>query len=183
MPRLLILVAIAALAACTTYGSVGLESRKIASLYSVSPQIQWNRYTDGDLEVWTVDGPLLDSLQFTSALGDGDSLYEIEGQEQMPRFRGNMSESEVMEFVVDSFAAVGAQKVEPTGLAPASFGQRPGFRFDLAYQSGDGLDKLGSVLGTLNDGKLYLIIYTGAAQYYYPKYKQAVEALFASIKI
>src|SRR5262245_11992667 len=184
MPRLLaILLAVAALAACTTYGSVGLENRKIAGVYSVSPQIQWNRYTDGDLEVWTVDGPLLNALQFTSALGDGDALYDIAGREEMPRFRSNMSESEVMEFVVDSLAAAGAQKVEETGLAPASFGQRPGFRFDLAYQSGDGLDKLGSVLGMLKDGKLYLIIYTGAAQHYYPKYKAAVEALFASIQI
>jgi hypothetical protein len=177
------LFALLALAACTTYGSVGLERHKIADLYSVNPQIQWNRYTDGELEVWTVDGPLLNSLQFTPALADGDPLYRIEGRDEVPRFRSNMSESEVMEFVVDSFAAAGAQKVEAIGLAPAPFGQRSGFRFELTYQSGDGLDKLGSVIGMLLDGKLYLIIYTGAAQHYYPKYKPTVEALLASIQI
>jgi hypothetical protein len=130
-----------------------------------------------------VDGPLLNSLLFTPALADGDPLYEIDGREEMPRFRSKMSESEVMEFVIDSFAAAGAQKIEAIGLAPAPFGQRSGFRFDLTYQSGDGLDKLGSVVGMLTEGKLYLIIYTGAAQHYYPKYKPTVEALLASIQI
>ena len=123
------------------------------------------------------------SLQFTSALADGDALYDLPGREEVPRFRANMSESEVMEFVVDSLAAAGAQKIEASGLAPAPFGPRPGFRFDLAYQSGSGLDKLGMAIGTLKDGELYLIIFTGAAQHYYPKYKPAVDALFASIQI
>jgi hypothetical protein len=183
MPRLAALAVLVVLAACSTFSTVGTERHEIANFYSVAPQTQWNRYTDGDLEVWTVDGPLLDSLQFTSALADGDALYELPGREEVPRFRANMSESEVMEFVVDSLAAAGAQKIEATGLAPAPFGPRPGFRFDLAYQSGSGLDKLGMALGTLEDGKLYLIIFTGAAQHYYPKYKSSVDALFASIQI
>jgi hypothetical protein len=183
MPRLVALAVLAALAACSTFSSVGTERRKIADLYTVAPQIQWNRYTDGDLEVWTVDGPLLDSLQFTAALEDGDELYDIPGREEVPHFRANMSESEVMEFVVDSLAAAGAQKIEATGLAPAAFGPRPGFRFELAYQSGNGLDKLGMAKGMFAEGKLYLIIFTGAAQHYFPKHKPSVEALFASIQI
>jgi hypothetical protein len=181
--RLSLLLAIVNLAACTTYGSVGVERRTIAGLYSVAPQIEWNRYSDGDLEVWTVDGPLLNALQFTSAIEDGARLYRIENREEVPRFRSTMSESEVMEFVVDSFAAAGAQTVEAKGLAPAQFGSRPGFRFGLSYQSGDGLDKLGTAIGMLTDGKLYLILYTGATQHYYPKHKATVEALFASIQI
>ena len=187
MPRLvaslLMAAMLAALAGCTTYGTVGLERHKIADFYSVDPQIEWNRYTDGKLEVWTVDGPLLDSLQFTGAIADGDPLYLISGKEEVPRFRHNMSESEVMEFVVDSFAAAGAQKIEAIGLAPAPFGPRPGFRFDLAFQSDNGLDRLGTVIGTMKDGELYLIIFTGAAQHYYSKHKPAVDALFASIQI
>jgi hypothetical protein len=183
LQRLSLLLAIVSLAACTTYGSVGVERRTIAGLYSVAPQIEWNRHADGDLEVWTVDGPLLNSLQFTSAIEDGDRLYRVEDREEVPRFRSTMSEGEVMEFVVDSFAAAGAQKVEATGLVPAQFGSRPGFRFDLSFQSGDGLDKLGTVIGMLIDGKLYLILYTGAAQHYYPKHKPTVEALFASIQM
>jgi hypothetical protein len=94
-----------------------------------------------------------------------------------------MTESEVMEFVADSFAAAGAQKIETRNLAPAPFGPLAGFRFDMTFQSENGLDKLGTVLGTLKDGELYLIIYSAAAQHYYPLHKPAVEKLLASIQI
>jgi hypothetical protein len=186
MPRLAALAPLAVLAwlgGCGAYGSIGLERREIAEYYSVAPQIRWNRFSQGDIEVWTVDGPLLDSLQFSSAIEEGDALYDIAGREELPLFRADMSEGEVMEFVVDSFASAGLQKVEAGGLAPASFGSRPGFRFDLAYQSAEGLDKLGTVLGMLADGRLYLIIYTGAAQHYFPMHKPTVEAVLASIQI
>jgi hypothetical protein len=94
-----------------------------------------------------------------------------------------MSENEVMEFVVDSLAAIGMQKVEASGLRPSPFGPSPGFRFQLAFQSADGLDMLGSVVGTMRNGSLYLIIYSGAALHYYPKHNSTVEAVIASIQI
>jgi hypothetical protein len=186
MPRLAAilaaLVALAWLAACAVYSSVGLERRKMADFYTVAPQIEWNRYKDSRFESWTIDGPDLDNVLFTEPLGDGDVLYHFPGREDMPQFRHNMSESEVMEFVVDSLAAAGAQKVEALNLAPVPFGSRPGFHFDLTFQNSSGLDKLGSVIGTMKDGKLYLILYTGAAQHYFPKYKPTVDALFASVQ-
>jgi hypothetical protein len=181
--RLLAFAALTGLAACGVYGSVGLERREIAGYYSVDPQIEWSRYSDGGMEVWTVDGMFLDSLQFTAALENGDKLYDISGKEDVPLFRSNMTESEVMEFVADSFAAAGAQKIETRNLAPAPFGPLAGFRFDMTFQSENGLDKLGTVLGTLKDGELYLIIYSAAAQHYYPLHKPAVEKLLASIQI
>jgi hypothetical protein len=187
MPRipfaLIALAALIGLTACSVYSSAGLERRKIADFYTVAPQIEWSRYKDGKFEIWTVDGPDLDAVHFTEALADGDVLYLVQGREDVPRFRHNMSESEVMEFVVDSYAAAGAQKVAALNLTPAPFGSRPGFRFDLAFQNTSGLDKLGSVIGTMKDGKLYLILFTGAAQHYFPKYKPTADALFASIRI
>jgi hypothetical protein len=187
MPRipsaLIALAALAWLAACSVYSTVGLERRKIADFYTVAPQIEWNRYTDGKIEVWTIDGMDLDSLHFTQALGDGDALYLIQGREEVPRFRHNLSESEVMEFVVDSFTAAGGQRVEARNLAPAPFGPLPGFHFDFTFQTASGLDKLGTVIGTMKEGKLYLILFTGAAQHYFPKHKPSVDALFASIQI
>jgi len=178
-----VLAAAAALAACAGgFEPVGMERQRIAGLYSVAPQIAWSRQEDNRIEYWTIDGPTLDLLQFTPALKDGDSIYKVEGRENMPRYRKSMSESEVLEFVVDSLAAIGQQKIEATGLRPSPFGPLPGFQFELAFQSSSGLDMLGSVVGTIKDDGLYLIMYTGAALHYYPKHKATVDSVIASIQ-
>jgi hypothetical protein len=177
-----LLAAVVAFSGCGGFNPVGMERQRIAGAYSVAPQAAWSRQKENNIDYWTIDGPTLDLLQFTSAVKDGAALYQIEGRQEMPRYRRPMSENEVMEFVVDSLAALGAQKIEPSGLRPAAFGPWPGFRFDLSYQTADGLDMLGSVLGTVKDGDLYLIIYTGAAQHYYPKHKPSVEAVISSIQ-
>jgi hypothetical protein len=185
MKRLiLVLAAAACLGGCAGgFEPVGMERQRIAGLYSVEPQSAWSRQEDNRIEYWTIDGPTLDLLQFTPALKDSDSLYKIEGRENMPRFRQAMSESEVMEFVVDSLAAIGVQKIEASELRPSPFGPLPGFRFDLAFQSAGGLDMLGTVVGTIKGKDLYLIIYSGAALHYYPKHKSTAEAVIASIQI
>jgi hypothetical protein len=93
-----------------------------------------------------------------------------------------MSENEIMEFVVDSLTNMGAQNIEARDLRPSPFGPWPGFRFELVFQSASGLDMLGSIAGTVRDDKLYLIIYSAAAQHYYPKHKPTVDALISSIQ-
>jgi hypothetical protein len=45
------------------------------------------------------------------------------------------------------------------------------------------LEYEGFVVGTRIEETLYLISYSGARQYYFPKYKQAAEKLIASIRI
>lgn len=184
MKRLLFIVAAAtALAACAGgFEPVGSDRLKIAGLYSVAPQVAWSHQEDRGFEYWTIDGPPLDLLQFTPALKDGDSLFPSEGRENMPRFRPTMSENEVMEFVVDSLAVVGAQNIKASDLRPNQFGPMPGFRFEITFQSTSGLDMLGSIVGTIKDDSLFLIIYSGAAQHYYPKHKPTVEAVISSIQ-
>ena len=117
--RLLAFAALAALAACGQYGSVGLERRDIADYYSVDPQIDWSRYNDGGMEVWTVDGVFLDALQFSAALENGDKLYDISGKDDVPLFRSNMTESEVMEFVAD--ALIGLDSGAKADLTQCAF--------------------------------------------------------------
>ena len=79
----------------------------------------------------------------------------------------------------DSFMkGTGAQTIH---LRPFKFGNHPGFRFELSFLSQEGLEYEGFVVGTIKDDKLYLICYTGTRQYYYPKYKESVEQIIASI--
>ena len=159
------------------------------------------------MEVWTVDGPNLAALYFLNGVKDGDTLFGAPGDEQsIPRFYKYMTPTEVMELVVASLAAsntrtqpeldaiagrraiirtdqIIATMVETTGLRPIDFGSHPGFRFDLAFRTGQGLKEAGFVIGAVLEEKLYLIIYTAARAHYYDKYKQQVERLVASIQV
>ena len=78
---------------------------------------------------------------------------------------------------------IGAAMVKSKNLRPAAFGKLPGFRFDLSFLSPEGLERDGIVVGTIHEDKLYLILYLGAREYYYPKYRDQVEELIASVSV
>jgi hypothetical protein len=46
----------------------------------------------------------------------------------------------------------------------------------------DGLNKYAIVAGAVIGEKLHLIIYSGARMHYFPKYRDAVEGIIASIQ-
>lgn len=204
----IILAVVLAIAGCTRhYTLVEPERRTIADFYTVDPQIPWSRATSGHMEVWTVDGPNLAAVYFLNGVKDGDTLFRVRGDKQsIPRFRKYMTPTEIMELVVASLASskVGAEPeldaiaggraivrtdqiiatmVEAVGLRPINFGGHPGFRFDLAFRTGQGLKEAGFVVGTVFEDKLYLIIYTAARAHYYDKYKESVERLVSSIQV
>ena len=77
----------------------------------------------------------------------------------------------------------GAGEVQASKLRPAQFGSVPGFRFDLTFLSKSGLEMDGLVAAAVIEDKLYLILYTGARIHYYPKYRDHVEQLLASIEM
>lgn len=198
LPALLLVMI---LSACgSQYSLVETKRRDIGQAYSVEPQIEWStqvikvpsepgekeRVTSAfhKYEVWTVDGGQLESLLLYMGLRDGDPLFPKTGLEKQkfPLFRGTMQASEVTEFVVDSLSRLGNSEVEAKNLRPADFGALPGFRFELAYLSKTGLAFDGMAVGVVNEGVLYMILFTGAHGYYFPKYRDAVERLFDSVQ-
>jgi hypothetical protein len=170
-----------AFTACAHYNLVEPVKRDIGSTYSVEPQISWSRSTQDKLEIWTIDGPSLEAIHFFDGIGDGQTLFagQETQKEKLPRFKKNMTASEVLELVADSIIAPGARSpigpnlkgvgVRATRLRPYKFGNHPGFRFELSFLSKEGLEYEGFVVGAIKDDKLYLICYSGTRQYYYPK--------------
>lgn len=184
MKRAAILIAAVLLVvACGRYGLVEPERQEIGGLYTVDPQIAWSKRRDGGVELWTVNGPDLEAVRFFKGLEDKDVLLKEGDRDKLPRFRKDMTASEVMEFVVDSLIVAGVNRVEATDLRPAPFGKLDGFRFELAFVTDAGLEYEGLVVGTVVDEALHLIMYTGAREHYYAKYKDEVERLIASIEM
>ena len=171
--------------ACTHYSLVEPRPRKIdAQLGTVDPQIPWSRIEKGKIEIWTVDGPTLQAVRFYKGMKDGDALLPIHGDEgEIPVYRRDMRATEVMEFFVDSLIAaerlgwrepnLTAGRIAAENLRPYDIRGQQGFRFEIRFAAGNGLEYEGFVVGTRIEDRLYLISYSGTRQYYYPKYKQA----------
>ena len=202
-------LAVLSVTGCAThYTLVEPERRLMGNLYTIEPQRSWNRSLEGKVEVWTVDGPLLEAVRFINGLEDGQTLLEEGGKDpKMPRFRAHMTATEVQEFFVGSVksiagdtdtamiargwvpsagvraANINASTLQAANLRPAKFGRLSGFRFDISFLSREGLERAGMVIGVIHKDKLYLIVYTAAREYYFPRYKGDVEQIFASIRV
>jgi len=168
---------------CATYSLVEAKRTAIGDLYTVDPQISWSSASQGKTDTWTVDGPFLQAVHFVKGLEDGELLFKGGDEEKRPKFKKHMTPSEIMEFLVDSLSAIGAQNVQTVNLRPERFGDVPGFRFEMIFTSNEGLEKQGLVIGTIMKEQLHLIIYAGTRAHYYPKHKEHVERMIQSISL
>jgi len=114
--RIAILCTCFVLAACQSYSLISADRVTIGGAFSVDPQVDWNKTKTLGIEMWTVDGPRLQTLHFAAGIGEGDPLYDLPGKQEdetMPTFRKSLGLSELVEFVTSSMARVGAEKVQP----------------------------------------------------------------------
>ena len=206
-PMILLLIVLLFIGGCTHYTAVPAERRAIGDLYSVKSNVAWSQADEGGIQVWTINGPLLEALRFVT-LNDGDPLFPSTDKDaKLPRFRAHMTPNEVVEFFVASLKSVSGGvdthqlakgMVQPAGiragsinagsidvknLRPADFGRLPGFRFDFSFLSKEGLERQGLAAGTIYEGKLLLMVYTGTREYYFEKHKQDVETIFSSVEL
>ena len=177
-----VLLAVLVTGCATAYTLVEPRRTAIGDVYTVEPQIPWSARKAGKRELWTVDGPALQAIRFINGLVDGEPLFEGGGKEKRPTFRKTMAATEIMEFVVDSLALAGLEKIETTGLRPEQFGGSQGFRFDMSFVTRQGLEGQGTVVGAVLKEKLHLIIYSGTRAHYYPKHKEHLERIIQSIR-
>jgi len=172
---------------CTQFTLVEAKRQAIGNAYSVAAQRPWNRLKEGNVELWTADGPGLESLRFYAGLKDGERLFKPRAgssdEETLPKYRSDMTVTEIMEFVVDSLTRSGASQVEGHDLRPAAFGSAEGFRFELSFASATGLHYRGAALGAVVEDRLDLIIYSRTELYYFPRYRDDTERLFTSIQL
>ena len=175
-----LLATLLALGGCTAYNLIEPTRVNIGRLYSVEAQRTWSRVVQRGVELWTVDGPLLQAVRFFD-VHDGDSLLPVLGDRALPEFRTSMTASEVQEFVADTVAALGGARVETRDLEPLVFGSWPGFRFELGFVNEDGLEMDALVAGAVHDQRLHLIVYTGARLHYFERYRGHVERLIGSV--
>lgn len=185
---LLLLVSLL-MAGCVMVTLIEPKPTSIGGAYTVEPQIRWASVpARPGLELWTVDGSALDAITFVKGLADGEVLLRgaIQGstpEDKRPKFRAQMTPSEIVELVVDSYALYGHQKIETSNLRPAKFGTADGFRCDMSWVTRSGLEMQALLAGAVVKGKLQLVIYSGTRAHYFPKYRDDIERVLRSVQL
>ncbi len=160
---------------------------------SLNSNLRWNQFGDSRMRFWTLDGGMLNDLRIFADVKPGEHLFlaakgRAERHGEGLLFRADMSELEVQELFVDALKRYDAVNVSASGLRPAKLGNRAGFRFELAFESGSGLS-LGNrgglkykamVLAETQGGTLSYLYFDAPAEYYFDRDKAAIEQIFVT---
>jgi hypothetical protein len=182
-----------ALAGCTAVSEIRPHERVVINgSLAVEPPQSWSQVTTfsiygAQVVVWTKDGPELNKLCFVGGLEDNNSIHaDRPGKPPEPRFRSNMTPTEVMELFEAAYSRPVSTPVifNTHGLRPARFGDLDGFRFDYSFvDQADEVERKGIAVGAIHKGKLYLLFYHGARIHYFGKNLPEVETIIRSVKL
>ncbi len=185
--RMLLAALLVSTAGCAPYSLV--EAGKpvtVGKTLTVSPQIAWANANSPNVDgtVWTADGTGLDAMMFFTGIEPGKPLIKADGvaKKELRRYRANMLPDDVMELLVSNIATLGFRQIATANLHPAAFGGDQGFRFDLTFVTQNGLKMKGTALFAQKAGKLDLILFYAADEYYYGRYSDTVERLFSTVR-
>ncbi|MCA1654113.1 MAG: hypothetical protein ABR588_12425 [Sphingomicrobium sp.] len=200
MRRILLAAALAAsLSGCAGVGGPGfgsgyslIRAREHAvgdHTLIVTPAQEWNRQSTiifddiRQVEDWTQNGPVLDSLSFVSGLKDGKSIVRQwrKADQQVPRFRSSMTAPEVAAMLETFYRTrAGTLEFKTLALAPRPFLGGNGFQLDFDHLDGDELWRRGRAVGAVVDGRLYLILLDAARSHYFntelPEFENVVRS-------
>ena len=161
------------------------------SMSVVAPR-PWNRHRPiffediRQVEDWTLNGPLLDGMSFVTGLKNGKSLIRQRrtASQQVPVFRSNMTPPEIAAMIESLYRVRGGSVDYRTlSLQPRPFLGTNGFQLDYEHLDEDELWRRGRAVGTVIDGKLYLILLDAAKSHYWDATLPDFEAVVASAQL
>lgn len=190
MNRIFVCTLVILIAGCAPYAlkKPGENQAGPLQFETTSPWNKMTQYRPGkDVEVWTSDGQLLNSMMIFKGVADGNTLFRtLRKADPMPEFRTDMLPQEIVDLVVDSLTKhYGDGKVIMTAeaLAPLMFADKQGFKFELSFTNENGLNYLGKCAAAVVDEELFMLIYTGTKLYYFDKHASEFEQIVGSMSL
>jgi hypothetical protein len=202
--KLALLGATLALSACSSMGGDGgygisdYSMVRVQRVYvgddsmSVTAPRPWNRHRAiffediRQVEDWTLNGPLLDGISFVTGLQNNKSLIRQRrtANQQVPLFRSNMTPPEIAAMLESLYRVRGgAVDFRTLSLQPRPFLNTDGFQLDYEHLDSDELWRRGRVVGTVVNGRLYLILLEAAKSHYWDVTLPDYEAIVASARL
>jgi hypothetical protein len=188
------LLAAALLAGCASqFTLVEPQRQTVGGVISVEPGMKWNKLGrsnyKGKVEVWTLDGPTLNTLLFFTGVPDGEPLFvrasvDQSKVEKPPVFRSNMNPLEIQE-LLEATARRYFQTTlaEERNLRAESIADGRGFRFETRMVGRDEVERAGVFAGTVRNGKLYGAWFQGAKLHYFQRYVPEFDRIVASARL
>jgi len=178
--------ALLVLAACQTFNlAESGKSVQLAKAFSITPARDWNLLVNGQVQIWTIDGPILQRMRVFNGIENGKPLVDALSADQdkkPPVFESSMTPIEIRDLFVATIARVDQFNLETSELRPEAVADESGFRFEYNYTDKNGVDKRGFVLATIRNDRLYLFDYEAVALYYYDRYLDDAEQLVKSLR-
>jgi len=190
----LALGAAALLAGCATpYSLVEPKRRTVEGVISVQPGMRWNKLESpnvaGHVEVWTLDGTVLNTLVFFTGVHDNEPLFVRSDvkpgrEEKPPVFRASMNPLEVQELLEATIARLFRTTLaEGRSLRAQTIDGGRGFRFETRMVGRDEVERWGAFVGTVRKGRLYGAWFQGARLNYYERYLPEFDRIVDSAKL
>lgn len=192
------------LSACSSLGGgseYGISSYQMVRVHrvqvgdgslSVAAPRPWNRHRSGffedirEVEDWTLNGPILDSMSFVTGLKSGRYLVRQRksSDQQVPKFRDDMTAPEIAAMIESLYRVRGGTvEFRTSSLAPRPFLGANGFQLDYEHLDSDELWRKGRVVGAVINGRLYLVLLDAARSHYYDSTMPDFEAVVASARL
>lgn len=179
------LAATAVLTACAAITLAPAGAYKAQSGYSVTLARPWSDLTGAGMQpqgvkLLTVDGVALNQL-YVAVIAPGGSLARPADRDTpRPTYRADMSDTEMVEFVIDSLATFGYLEPTSDALRPQQLAGQPGVRFEISTRTQPGLNVSGTALVARSGDALHLLLFIAPSEHYYGAYAQEIDALFTS---
>jgi hypothetical protein len=186
--RIVFLAALTAfLTACASSGGSLQKAGAAADVYGmvIQSELNWSRIKLPRQELWTIDGPGLNSLNIIPDTKPGEHVFHLAKEKKSrpdgPWFRTGMRPDELRDVILDAIREQGWADVDSSGFRPHAFAGVSGIRFDVRQTSPEGLRYQGSVGAFERNGRLTVLYWKAPEEYYYGRDVQAVNRLIDSI--
>ena len=187
MHAMIIVMLAAMLAACTSGGPlVTPGTQRIGSNLTIDAGMEWTRSQGSREQLWTIDGPQLNSLYLIPNVREREFIFL--GQRQTKRrpdgafYHRGMRPDELRDLIADGMRAIGAVNVVVTNLRPADFGGREGLRFEMALDNVAGLIYRAIAAAFEHEKGLALALFYAPVEYYYPRDEAKVSAMLDTLR-
>ena len=175
------------LAACASGGPLVTPGRTTAGGdLTIDAGMEWARMGGIREQLWTIDGPQLNSLHLIPIVREREFIFL--GTRQTNRrpdgafYHRGMRPDEVRDLIVDGMRASGAVNVVVTNLRPATFGGREGLRFEIAMDNAAGLKYRAMAAAFEHEKGLALALFYAPTEYYYPRDEAKVSAMLDTLR-
>jgi hypothetical protein len=183
-------IGLGALAGCVAQAKLAPAGPFDASALHVTLGRNWSDLTPvmrprpENVHYLSIDGPLLNRLYLGAGLAPGQSLVRpLDRDAPRPTFRADMTDGELVEFVVDCVAAMGYLAPETASLRPQDLGGTLGTRFEINTTTAEGLNVTGTALTARMGERLHVLLFLAPGEHYYGALLPEVESVFGSARL